>query len=66
MKITIDRFEGNYAVCEMENGNFANLPKEFLPSAANEGSKLVIELDLDSEAEDRDRVRSKMDNLFKK
>lgn len=65
MLITIDRLEGNVAVCEMEDGKFANLPKEFLPNGAKEGSKIRIDLDLKSEEEDRDRIKSKMNNLFK-
>jgi hypothetical protein len=63
--LTIDRFEGNYAVCEMEDGKFSNLPKDFLPPGSKEGSKIRIELDLDAEEKDRDRIKSKMNNLFK-
>lgn len=65
MLITIDRFEGHVAVCEMEDGTFANLPKEFFPEGAKEGSKIRIELDLKSEKEERERIKGKMDNLFK-
>lgn len=65
MLFTIDRLEGNYAVCEMEDGKLLNLPKEFLPSGSKEGSKLRIELDLEAEEKDRERIKSKMNNLFK-
>ena len=65
MKMTIDRFEGNFAVCELENGSFANLPKDVLPPGAAEGSKLVIVLDNDGETADRERIKEKMDKLFK-
>lgn len=65
MLITIDRFEGNVAVCEMDDGKFGNLPKEFLPKGAKEGSKISIELDLKTEEEDRERIKGKMNNLFK-
>lgn len=65
MILTIDRFEGNFAVCEMENGDFENLPKVFLPSESKEGSRIRIELDLVSENEDRERIKSKMNSLFK-
>jgi len=65
MLITIDRFEGNYAVCEFEDGKFTNLPIEFLPKGSKEGSKIRIELDLKTEVEDRERIRSKMNTLFK-
>lgn len=65
MLITIDRIEGNYAVCELENGEFENLPKAFLPSGSKEGSKVKIELDLAAEEKDRDRIKAKMNSLFK-
>lgn len=65
MLVTIDRFEGNYAVCELEDGKFANLPKDFLPKGSKEGSKIRIELDLKTESEDRDRIKGKMNKLFK-
>ncbi|MGB4588051.1 MAG: DUF3006 domain-containing protein [Clostridiaceae bacterium] len=65
MKMTIDRFEGTFAVCEIENGDFANIPKGVLPPGAVEGSKLVIILDDTDEAIDRKRIKEKMDNLFK-
>ncbi|MDD2426728.1 MAG: DUF3006 domain-containing protein [Eubacteriales bacterium] len=65
MIVTIDRIESKFAVCEMEDGSFENLPKAFLPPKAKEGSKLKIELDLKSEAEDRKRIKGKMDGLFK-
>jgi len=65
MKLTIDRFEGTFAVCELESGSFANLPKDVLPPGASEGSKLVIILDDSEEVTDRKRIKEKMDNLFK-
>ncbi len=41
MKLTIDRFEGNYAVCEKESGEMINIPKSELPSRAKEGDVLA-------------------------
>ena len=61
---TIDRFEGEFAVCELENMPFANLPNEFLPVGAVEGSTLSLELDADLEQTDRTRIKGKMDQLF--
>ena len=65
MKLTIDRFDGTFAVCELENGSFVNLPKDALPLEAAEGSRLVIILDEADEVADRVRIKEKMDNLFK-
>lgn len=61
---TIDRFEGEFAVCELQDMSFANLPKIFLPKGAGEGSTLSIELDKDQEQADRTRIKGKMDQLF--
>lgn len=45
MKVIIDRFEGNFAVVELDNKKFANLPKILLPGGVGEGSVISIELD---------------------
>ena len=65
MIVPIDRIEGKFAVCEMEDGSFENLAKAFLPLNSKEGSKLKIELDLKTEEEDRKRIIGKMEGLFK-
>ena len=41
MKVVIDRFEGSYAVVEINKGKFVNLPKELVPDA-KEGDVIVI------------------------
>lgn len=64
MLVTIDRFEGEFAVCELEDMSFANLPKAFLPEGAAEGSKLSINLNTASVAVDSARIAGKMDQLF--
>jgi hypothetical protein len=45
MKVTIDRFEGEYAVCEKPDRTMTNIRKENLPAGAKEGDILVIEGD---------------------
>ena len=37
MEYTIDRFEGKFAVVELENKKFANIPREAIPEKAKEG-----------------------------
>lgn len=64
MVVTIDRFEGDFAVCELEDMNFANLPKAFLPAGAKEGAKLSITLDEALEKAVTKRIQAKMDDLF--
>ena len=64
MVVTIDRFECEFAVCELEDMSFANLPKAFLPEGAAEGSKLSISLDLAAQEADAARIEGKMNQLF--
>lgn len=42
LKLTIDRFEGTFVVCELVNGNFVNLPKDVLSPEVAEGYRLVL------------------------
>lgn len=50
MKITIDRFEGDFAVAELSDGSFANLPRVFVPDA-REGDIINIEKDIEATEE---------------
>lgn len=59
MKIIIDRFEGDFAVAEIEKGKFVNVPKILL-EGAKEGDIVVITIDK-SETEERSK---KIDNLM--
>ncbi|WP_026894039.1 DUF3006 domain-containing protein [Clostridiisalibacter paucivorans] len=45
MKGVIDRFEGLYAVIELENGEMKNILIEKLPLSVTEGDILIIEKD---------------------
>jgi len=42
LKVIIDRFEGDYAVCENEDRTMANIEKSKIPSEAKEGDVLQI------------------------
>lgn len=42
MKVIIDRFEGNYAVCEKEDGNMINIERNKILEEAQEGDVLLI------------------------
>ncbi|NLO48771.1 MAG: DUF3006 domain-containing protein [Clostridiales bacterium] len=64
MKIIIDRFEGNFAVVELENKDTVNVPKQILPDDAKEGTVLAIEIDhLETETRKR-RISEKMNELW--
>ena len=45
MKIIIDRFEGNFAVVEFDEGSgFADMPVELIPPEAREGDVINLSL----------------------
>ena len=63
MKVTIDRFEGNYAVVEISEGNFANLPRILVPEA-NEGDIVDIRIDIDETEARKNRIKKLQNALF--
>lgn len=63
MLITIDRFEGEYAVAEIEDGNFANIPKILFPNA-KEGDVYRLEKSEKNTNELHAKIKSLSDKLF--
>ena len=45
MRVIIDRFEGDFAVCEQENKEFINIEQKRIPATAKEGDVLLVEED---------------------
>ncbi|NLX71414.1 MAG: DUF3006 domain-containing protein [Clostridiales bacterium] len=69
MRLIIDRFEGDYAVCEDENMNMVNIEKTKLPEDAREGFVLIVQggrikIDYDETAERKKRIKEKMDSIW--
>lgn len=69
MKVIIDRFEGNFAVCEKEDEEMINIEKSKLPINSKEGDVLIIEgesITFDEEETNarRERMRKLMDSLW--
>jgi len=58
LKIIIDRFEGAYAIVELDNGDFFDMPKVLLPNMANEGDVISIEIDEDATERRRERIKN--------
>jgi hypothetical protein len=69
MRLTIDRFEGDYAVCEKEDGSMLDVKKIEIPASAKEGDVLEIvngKLIINQEETEcrRKRIEEKVDKLF--
>jgi len=62
MKVVIDRFEGKFAVLELENGKVVDVPIDIIPQGAKEGDVLLIEIDK-KETENRQK---RINQLFEK
>ena len=70
-KLIIDRFEGTYAICEMDDKSKVKIPKYRLPLDCKEGDCLVQDsnemIQKDNEATDRrnKHLKEKLNRLFK-
>lgn len=64
MRFTIDRFEGELAIVELENREIIEIPKAILPMEAKEGDIIIISVD-EKETQDRKkRIQEKFESLF--
>lgn len=61
MKLTIDRIEGEWAVCEYEKGKTVDLPAALLPADAKEGDVLRLTVDRET-TEDRKAYAEELRN----
>lgn len=64
MKVIIDRFEGEYAVVELDDRSICNMPTKLLPEGAKEGSVLKIEVDVESTENRKGKIQKLMDELW--
>lgn len=69
MILTIDRFEGDYAVCEKENREMIDILRTKLPEGVKEGDVLKIDngeftLQPELKKERDERISGLMDDLW--
>lgn len=65
MKVIIDRFEGQFAVVELEDRSFTNMPKSLVPCNAKEGTVLSIDIDFEQTEKLNAGMTKLMKDLFK-
>ena len=70
MRIVIDRFEGDYAVCERDDRTMLNIYKNKLPAEAKEGDVLIVDgdaisIDLMETSKRKEQANQLMEKLFK-
>ena len=56
--------EEEYAVMELEEGVFINMPKALLPNLVEEGDVIIIEIDEEATDRRRNRIEEMMNNLL--
>jgi len=70
MIVVVDRFEGDYAVCEKEDRTMTNIERRRLPKGVREGDVLVVEgdtvrVDRNGTSRRQREVKKLMNNLWK-
>ncbi len=63
MKIVIDRFEADFAVCELPDRTMVNVPKVLFPNCF-EGDVIDISPDSEETAKRKNLLKSKLNKLF--
>jgi predicted RNA-binding protein with TRAM domain len=63
VKVIIDRFEGDYAVAEMEDKTMVNIPKCLIPES-QEGDIVRIEIDKDETEQRNKDIKKLMNDLW--
>ena len=63
MKGIIDRFEGSFAVVELENGEMKNIKRELVPMEAKEGDILIIGENITIDHEETEKRRKDIEKL---
>lgn len=64
-KLIIDRFEGDFAVCETDDLEFVNIPIAALPCGAKEGDVFTISIDKSETDKRKEKIEGLMNSLFK-
>lgn len=70
MRVIIDRFEGDFAVCEKPDRTMLNVNRNLLPSNVKEGDALIIEgdsikIDSAETSKRKKKIKNLMNDLWK-
>jgi len=60
----IDRFEGEFAVVELSDKTFINIPLSELPKGSEEGDVLKLRIDQKETEKRKERIKDLMDDLW--
>lgn len=63
-KLVVDRIEAGFAVCEIEEGSFADLPLRALPDGIKEGDVIKISVEAEETDKRKKNINKLMNSLF--
>ena len=65
MKVIIDRFEGDYAICEMPGRKMINIERNKIPANSKEGDAIYIgETGSQIDAEETNKLKENIEKLM--
>lgn len=64
MNWIIDRFEGDFALVEIDDDSIIKLPKKALPKGAKEGDVISIKINKEETKNRKENIGKLMDSLF--
>ncbi|AGK98513.1 DUF3006 domain-containing protein [Clostridium pasteurianum] len=66
MKVIIDRFEGNFAVCEKQDRTMINIEKSKIPEESKEGDVLnIVDGEISIDIEETNKRKKEIEELTK-
>lgn len=65
MRLIVDRFEKEWAVVELEDGSFAEMPRICLPNDVKQGSIVEIKTLCEDTRKRKTEMRAKMASIFR-
>lgn len=65
VKWTVDRFEGDYAIVELEDQSTADIPVKALPQNMKEGDIIILSVDRKETQQRKNEIDSLANRLFK-
>ena len=69
MRLVIDRFEGDYAICQGDDGHMQEIERRKIPKEAQEGDIIVLQgdkifIDKEETLKMRDEIEKLMEELY--
>lgn len=64
MRLIIDRFEGDFAIVELENKDIVDMPKVLIPEEAKEGDVIDITVNKEETKDKKENIEKLCEDLW--